>query len=221
MDISEICYDMYKEEDSRRFFELTKSGVLAIFVYDKMLYKGGAREWIDEKSHLVRPEFKDGVIFAPECVFARLSGGRVEKNEIFVKDKCLKFAAGDKKYTLSGKEHEFATAPYSRHGHTYLPLKESAEALGLGAVLLYDGRLCVFGDSDVISTLAAEARKNPAIGFAGADTVIGEYETAHFTSADFKAAKDKWRELLVSTPEKIDLSDTVLKKKILSVFGKS
>ena len=214
MEISEFYYDMYTEEDALRFKELTESGVLAVFVYDKMIYTGAKREWIDAKSHLVRPEFKEGVIFAPECVFARLGGGRVEKNEIFAGEKSLKFREGEKSYTVGNKALEFSIAPYSRHDHTYLPLKESAEALGLGAVLLYDGRLCVFGDIDTVSALAMEARKNPAIGFAGADEVIGEYETEHFTSDDFKAAKDKWRELLVSTPEKIDLSDAVLKEKI-------
>ena len=167
MDIREICYDTYSEQDAISFKELTKSGVLAVFVYDKMIYTGTGREWIDAKSYLVRPEFKNGAIFAPECVFSRLSGGRVEKNAVFSGDKCLNFSVGDKKFTVGKEKGEFSIAPYIRHGHTYLPLEESANALGLGATLLYDGRLCVFGDADTVSTLAKEARKNPAIGFAG------------------------------------------------------
>ncbi len=217
MNLLDICFDAYEQKDLNAFEELTKKNSVAVFVYNKHVYKSGDVFDIDKENYRVRPEFRKGVLLAPVSVFEHINGGRVEKNTLFVGENRLEYTVGKKVCAKNGESLEFSTAPFSRFGHDYLPLIEAARALGLGAVGLYENRLCVLGDAATIDTLAAEARKNPAIEFAGGAAVVGEYDTERFTSEDFKIAKDKWRELLVSTPEKMDLTDPVLAEKIREI----
>lgn len=217
LDLADICPDSYTDEDLCAFKSLTEENVVSVFVYNKHVLSSGSLSDIDGDNYLVRPEYRGDALFAPICVFERLAGGRVEKNAVFFGDVCLKFEENSRKYTVRGESGEFSGEVFSRFGHCYLPLVESAEALGLSAVLLFEGRLAVFGEGEKIAAISAAVRKNPAIEYAGGAAVIGEYSTDTLTSEDFKKAKDKWRESLVSIPEKIDLSDPILAKKISDI----
>ncbi len=211
--LDEVCLDAFTSEDVSEFRTLAKN-VTAVFIYNKNVLTGGKECQIDSDNFKVRTEMRCGVSVAPVSVFECVDGGRVEKSAISVGKKTLSFKKNSKKYTVSGKTGVFSVAPFSYLGHTYVPVAECALALGLSTLLLYGDRLTVFGSKSDISAIKAAIKKNPALEFAGGRAVIGEYDATKFTSADYKAAKDKWRESLVASPELIDTSDALLMEKI-------
>ena len=214
MDIQDICFDSYTEEDIAAFKRLTLGNTVSVFVYNKHVYFDGKTQDIDAGNYRVKPEFRSGVLLTPVSVFAHLSGASVDGGRITVDGRTVEAFPDSSEYLVNGVKHSFSRVAFLRFNTLYVPAIEVAEALGLGAVGLYENRLCVIGDKDRILTLSAEARKNQGIEFAGGAVVIGEYDPDSFTSEDFKAAKDKWRALLVSTPENIDTNDPVLLEKL-------
>ena len=161
--LEDVTLDSYTEADLAEFEALIAGGVAAVFIYNNHILSGGKRFDIDEEDYRVRPEFKDGMMYVPECVFERLDGGRVEKNTVFVGENALKYEAGGRKYTAQDLSGEFSGEAYSRFGHVYLPLAEAAAALGLSSVALYEGRLAVFGAAETVVRVRDAARSNPAL----------------------------------------------------------
>ena len=95
-------------------------------------------------------------------------------------------------------------------GITYVPLKRGAESLGKSVGIFYDGRLAVVGTPAIIR----EISESEALVTAAAYAVFGEYDPYKFTPEDYKVAREKWRRLLVGTPETVDLSDPTVKAKV-------
>lgn len=217
MDIKNICYDSYTDDDVKEFERLTAKDVFAVLIYNRHVYSYGKNTNIDDNNYLVRPEIRQNTVFAPASAFAALTGACVNDRSITVGNMTLEFKADNVAYKLNGRDGSFSHKPYSHLAHVYLPLIEAADILGLGGASLNDGRLTVVGDRSKIEKIVTQARKTPGIEFAGSMVVNGEYNTDSFTSADFKAAKDKWRELLVSTPERLDLCDPFVVEKITAI----
>ena len=216
-----ICLDAYTKEDVEAFREAMLGNAAAVFVYNKNAYSGGMTEQIDKDNYKVRPEYRCGTLLAPVLVFLRIKGATVTENSITLGTKTLTFEAGSTAYKLDGKAAEFTTAPFKKFGHTFVPVLDTAEVLGLSSRTLYQNRLVVFGEKGVIEKLDAAIAANPAVEFAGGGAVIGEYDATKFTSADFKMAKDKWRLSLAASPELLDLSDPTLAEKIATISNKA
>lgn len=215
--MSEICPESYTPCELKEFRSLTERGVLALFIYNKNIYYEGRNFQIDSDNCKVRTEIRSGISFAPVSVFTSYDGGKCVGNSVCIGGNVLNFKAGCKNYTVNGKDGEFASAPFELYGHTYVPVIEVAEALGLASASYYHGRLTVIGDKEAVGRLDVAVKKNRALEDAGAAAVVGMYDAEKFTHEDFVIAKDKWRQYLVASPETIDTTDAGMMAKVNSI----
>ncbi len=170
----------YKNCDSEEFLSLSRSGAAALFLYSDKVLVNGEHTYLNEGRVIA----KSGVIYAPVSLFTDILGINSEKVD-----------------TSFG---------VSYNGATYLPVLETARALGYLAESYYQDRLIVIGGSEHIAAMNA----NPRLEEAGAYAVFGSYDASRFTSADYKLAKDEWRLRLVGSSELNDLSDSTIAGKI-------
>lgn len=215
INMEDICLDEYTSEDMEKFISHAKD-VLVLFIYNKNRLYNGCRCQIDEGNSKVRTELRSGISFAPVSVLSAMDGCTAEGCSVTYGANTLVFAAGNTEYTLNGDVHSFTAAPFEMYGHTYIPVKEAAEALGLTGYVYYDSRLTVIGPKNAADAFNAAVADNPALVYAGADAVIGEYDAYKFTHEDYMAAKDKWRKYLVGTPDTIDTNDPIMMDKVNS-----
>ncbi len=85
----------------------------------------------------------------------------------------------------------------------YLPLVRTCEELGLFVRTYNDGLLAVIGGK----LIDEEIEKKPRLIYAGGYATLGKYDASKFTSEDFAAAKKKWRESIVGSPQ---INDTAI-----------
>jgi len=206
VNMSPLPDDVYTRADTALYQDLSRKDVLTLFVYNQHLYFDGERKFIDENSSQVRTEMRRNTVVAPLTVFSFFEGIRVNGS-------CV--VCGDKTVDLG--ECDFHIAPFEHLGHLYVPVKETAETLGLCAVCAYLDRVVAIGREEKIKEISDAFRKNENLAVAAADLVIGKYDARNFTSADFQTARKKWRKSLVGTPETIDIHDEDIQKKLAAI----
>lgn len=149
VNMSPLPDDVYTRADTALYQDLSRKDVLTLFVYNQHLYFDGERKFIDENSSQVRTEMRRNTVVAPLTVFSFFEGIRVNGS-------CV--VCGDKTVDLG--ECDFHIAPFEHLGHLYVPVKETAETLGLCAVCAYLGRVVAIGREEKIKEISDAFRKN-------------------------------------------------------------
>lgn len=195
--------DIYTAEDLELYKKLSRKDVLTLLIYNKNLYFAGESRPIDHSNPKVRTEMRGGTTVAPLKVFTLFEGVKLSENVL---------TYGEKKVEI--ERSGFTVPPFTYLEHSYVPLAETAEALGLKATSFYQGRLTVIGKETEADKIFEAINKNPNLAAAGADFVTGKYDAYKFTHEDYKTARDKWRKCLVGSRETIDMNDEGMVKKI-------
>ena len=214
VNMEEYQFDAFMPEDAELFAKITEKGTISLFIYNKNVYCNGKNTQIDPNNYKVRTELRSNISVAPIEVFGLLNDLEIAENTITFNGKTLSFEIGNKEFKTNKTDGMFTVAPFIWLGHVYVPVAETANALGLSAGSYYKNRLTVIGSKEVIDELDAAAKNNPAIEEAGARAVVGQYDAYQFTHEDYVMAKDNWRKFLVGTPETIDMNDEGMRKKV-------
>ncbi|MBP3322690.1 MAG: hypothetical protein J6M16_00695 [Clostridia bacterium] len=198
--------EVFTREDTNLYEKLSKNNVLTLFIYNKNLYFNNKSRLIDLSNPKVRTEMRRDTAVAPLSVFGlldnvTLNGSKISYNEI----------------TLDLNKTVFSVKPFDYLGHLYVPLKETAEALGLSTAIAYNGRVTVIGNEAEIKAITEAFKENENLPIAAADLVIGKYDAYKFKPEDFKATRDKWRRSILGTKETIDTSDEGIKTKLKAI----
>ena len=184
-------YSNHTPAHETAFLELTAGGAAAVLIYSDNIAAGGTVHRYDGSG--VRTVAVGGVIMVPVEFFVRFFGAAYENGVL---------SRGGASYS--------AADPYVKDGVTYLPVVAAADALGLAAKTYYENRFAVVGTADDIARLDGDA----ALVSAGTYAILGTYDAAQFTAADYRVAKDNWRRKLVGTPEINDRSNPAVDSKI-------
>ena len=203
--MAEVPKDIFTPKDTKKFNDITKN-TLTLFIYNKNLLFKSERKVIDESNLKVRTELRKDIAVAPVEVLALFDGVEIKENIIKRNE-----------YTVDLNKCNFTIAPFMHFGKLYVPIIETAKALGLDGDVFYKNRLIIIGEKEDIKNAGEIINKNPNIAVAGADELIGKYDAYKFTHEDFIVAKNKWREYLVGTPETINLNDEGMQKKLKAI----
>ena len=158
---------------------------------------------------------ESGAVFAFAYAETFLSGGVVKgyKNDgeraVFFGDELFAPVSFFAELSCTDPESVGKLCRESR-GVRYAPVKRTAEAMGLSVGIFYNGRLAVIGGASTVREMSESEELVNAAAYA----VFGEYDPYKFVSDDYKAARDKWRRLLVGSPETLDLENDAVKAKV-------
>lgn len=197
-------YMLYDELSANRFTEMSRGGAIAVFVYSPNILVGGERVKYDDGDRSVRTISNDGEIYVPLSFFEKALSAELSIDEDIV--------------TVALGENTYKAKPYMSYSKSYLSLSSVAKALGLCYKTYYSGRLGVIASDADISALDTDEK----LAEAGAYCVLGKYDPYSFTASDYKAARTKWKRLLVGSPEMNDKNNPVIREKIdsLSAYAK-
>lgn len=192
-------YKLYDELSASRFTEMSCGGAIAVFIYSPNIFLSGKRVRYDEGDRSTKTILIDGEIYVPTLFFEKALSCKVASlGEFIVVEK------GDISYKA---------VPYTSYGKNYLSIRAVAEALGLNYKSYYSGRLGVIGSDADLSALDNDEE----LVTAGAYVTLGTYDPYSFTPDDYLAARQKWKKLLVGSPEINDMTNPVIKSKIDSL----
>jgi len=183
----------------------SKKGITSIFVYSPTVLKNGNLCYFDEKNKNVRAIMNKGQTFVPISFFADFLGLGVEETDETVKV-CSESACFTAK---KGKSNCFV---YS-NGTTYLPAIEVAKALGISCRALDDDKLTVFAEKEILDEIERDVELQVSASYA----TLGKYDASKFTKEDFEIVKNKWRRVLVGSPEINDASDPDMQEKLNNI----
>ena len=210
-------YSNFTKNDEIEFLELTKSGLLATFIYSKNVVANGCVKRYSDNDSSIRTIAISDVIFVPVSLFTDFLGAKLQKHgdtfTLSSNEFELSVVPGDASYYLDGKKALFEKAPILKSEVLYLPAVSASRALGYFANVYYDGRLFAVGNKEVIERLES----SPSLANAGGYVVFGDYDASVFTPADYKAARIRWRERLVGSEKINDLENPTVIAKINKV----
>lgn len=206
VNMAKVPDDVFGIKETEQYKKLNSKNVLTLFIYNKNYYFNGENKQIDENNFKVRTEMRGGISVAPVCVFENLDGVKYENGILYYNG-----------ISVDLKNYSFSLTPFMHSGHLYVPVKETANALGLKAISGYKDRLTVIGTEKEVEAIENAFKENENLAVAAASLVVGKYDAYQFTHDDFKAAKDKWRKSIVGSPETIDLNDEGMKNKLKSI----
>ncbi len=220
VNMEDYKFDSFTDEDYQLFNNIT-TDTIALFIYNKNIYFNGKTVQIDPQNYKVRTELRKNITVAPIDVFGYLSCAEISENTIILNGISLTFEIENNEFKANDKVGVFTIAPFIYLGHIYVPISETATALGLSVGCYYHNRLTVIGSNEAIEKLNNETKKNPKLEEAGARAVVGKYDAYKFTHDDFVKTKDKWREFLLGTPETIDTNDADIMEKVNAVADRA
>ena len=129
----------YTEKETEKILEMTRRGLVGIFLYCKNVLSDGKLARFDTEKP-VRAEGKGGKIYAPVSFFKTYLG--LEPNLEKCKDK------------------------FTKNGVEYLPAVEYARECGLCADYFYERRLVLIGDEEMLSEVRADEVLEEAASYA-------------------------------------------------------
>lgn len=147
----------------------------------------------------------EGVSFAPTGFFSKVLGAEVSVQasqiSIQLSGHSLTATVGQKNYTVDGEPRTFSATPLAEDGIVYLPLAESAVALG--KLVKTNGMTTAIGAGEQVGAIFADEKKTE-----NAEIMLnaGDGSEKEITAEDWRELKDKWREYLVGDENK-DLED--------------
>jgi len=175
---------------------------MAFYAFSRNVLINGELRPLDPGRPTAKAVLNDGVLMVP-CAFFSLIGAvsrQGAKVTITSGSKTVTLRQGKAEALAGGETIALSAAPRREKGALYLPLIDTANALDLPAKQWE--LLAVIGSSDEINRLDRDeaARRELAQG------VLGIYNAASFTRADFAKARAAWRENLCGSPKINDLS---------------
>ncbi len=187
-------YSNFTAEDEKRFIEFTKRGVTAIYIYTNKLVSNGERAVYDKNDAKVRTVAYSGVMYAPVSLFVDFLGAEYKK-------RCgrASLVLGDKKISVCYEKKE-----------GYLPVVETASALGLYSKVLSDGSFVVIGAKEDLD----EFEKDEMLVAAAPYALFGDYDTSSFTDEDYEAVCKKYHDKLVGNEKTNDINNPNVRLKI-------
>lgn len=204
----------FTADDEKAFLELIKKGAASAFIYSNNVCHNGDLSKYDEGDRSVRTIAISDIVLVPTVFFTKFLGVSEAKSadDITLKNgkHTITFSPDKLTYKCCSGEKEFKVAPTAAETVTYIPVMDAAQALGFSAGSYYENRMVVVGKKEVIDALDASSK----LCEVGAYVIFGEYDATKFTSADFKAARLKWKEQLVGNPEINDLKNPTIAGKI-------
>lgn len=180
----------------------SKKGVTSIFIYSPTVLKNGSIYYYNENDKTVRAIMNKGKTFVPVSFFADFLGLGVEETDETVK-------VSSESSCFTAKKGEAYCFVYS-NGATYLPAIEVANALGISCRALDDDKLTVFAKKEILDEIERDVELLVSASYA----TLGKYDASKFTKEDFELVKNKWRTVLVGSPEINDLSDPDMLEKL-------
>ncbi|MBR2467224.1 MAG: hypothetical protein IKB38_09905 [Clostridia bacterium] len=183
--MSETPILRYTETDRGLFLRTVGNGAKAVFLYSGNVLSDGK---LQKYSNGARTVAYGGELYVPCELFTRFLGAECDAEKA-----ALVTGTGEYRYRDDAKEKD---------GTVYLPAEAACGALGISA-RIYDKKLLVIADDDVLSALSSDAELLNSAMY----TVTGEYSTDRLTSADFTQIKNKWRKILVGDASTNDSSD--------------
>lgn len=195
----------------------SKKGITATFIYSPNILKNGSLITYDPDDKSLKAIRKNGETYLPECFFKVFEDVCVEKNE-----KYLSICRADKRVICRLSDDDatsFQNATFltdqaeNKFGHIYLPAIKTALALGIECRAFDDGKLTVFAKKELLDEIELDTELQVSASYA----VIGKYDASKFTHQDFENVKNKWRKVLVGSPEINDPSDPDMKEKLKNI----
>ena len=190
-------YDGFTVDDEKRFLELTKKGMTAIFIYTNRLIHNGENTVYNEDDISERAIAIGGDVYAPVSLFTKFIGAEYKK-------RCGKV-------TLTLGDKSFSCKDSAKVG--YLPVEEACAALGLASKKFCENKFLIIGNEEDLLELA----KDEVLVTAGSYVVFGDYEPEKFTAEDYELVAKRYHDKLVGNEEIIDLNNPNVQKKLETV----
>ncbi len=192
----------------------SKKGAVSIFIYSAKVMKNGTLSFFDDESRKVRAIQKAGETYVPAVFFEKFLGLELEQSQCGVRisngKKTLEAKVNKSSFAVDGIIGNFASPVQVKDGHKYLPAIRVAEQLGISCRGFEQGRLTVFASEKILDEIDRDTELLVSAIYA----TLGKYDASKFTKEDFDAVKDKWRTVLVGSPEMNDTSDPELREKL-------
>ncbi len=197
----------------------------AAIVYEenpKTLYHGELKALCEADTTKASIE-RNGAPFVPVSYFADYLGCTTEKISQFSPSagesertgtgvkitfdgKEIQAMAGEKQYIVNGETKEFTQPPESVNETLYLPLGETAAALG--KCVVQKNKLTAVSDSESVYALANSRRMSD---FAAYMIHYTEFDISTVTDEDLKQLRQNWRQNLIGTEDN-DLTNPYIKE---------
>lgn len=175
-------------------FDAATANALCFHSYCGRVRQNGRTKPIIKDRPEVKAILKNDAIAAPvDVIREHFSGNVLETDGVYtvsLADKCLTLRTDSASCTNNGREMSLSVAPFTENGLLYVSLTEVMTHLGIPNET-FDG-LFIAGRAD-FKTL----RKTPDAVAAGAYAVCSVSFPKSTSEKDFKAARDRWRSLLV------------------------
>ncbi len=189
-------FDGFTREDEQRFLDLTRDGVIGIFIYTDKLVVNGVRKTYSADRTVVF----SGEIYAPVSLF-----------EEFLDVACTECDNG---VTLEfGGKKTFAS--YEKGGK-YLPVEKICGELEIYTKSFAENSFLLIGNKQVIDAVAADE----VLAKAGPYALFGDYDASGFTDEDYEAVAKNFHDKLVGTEKTNDMSNPLVQDKIRSINEK-
>jgi len=220
-------------EEFRIKFENANKGAVA--VYDQSanaLSNGSLVPLLKSDSSAIAYE-KNGELFVPAEFFSEHFGCKVTKDAEFsiTKDdgasvtlskqtKGHKITSGDhtvyvaaksSEYLADGEVKLFASAPELTGKEMYVPLSQTAKALGKYAVT--KGKLCVVSESEDVYAIGNSRQMSDLISYMVSYVPV---DVSSITQADFNQLRANWKRYLIGS-ENQDLTNSYIKARVDSI----
>lgn len=183
----------------------SKKGVTSIFIYSPAVLKNGESYYYDEGNKNIRAIMNKGKTFVPVSFFADFLGLSVEETEKTV-------TISSSSATITENKGTPNCFVYS-NGVTYLPAIDIAKAMGISCRALDDDKLTVFAEKALLDEIERDVELQVSASYA----TLGKYDASKFTKDDFETVKDKWRRVLIGSPEINDASDPDMSEKLVNI----
>ncbi len=190
-----LDYKFYDEGGAQRFRDMTKRGLVSLFLYSDRIYTNGEGKTLCDGERTLRLIAKGGIMYAPIFLFESLFGAKA-------------VYSGDNA-NISLGELSFCDKVLVDNDIAYINPIACARALSIPSGLFYENRLLAFASEEVLSEFASDKEAIVAAAY----LTVGEYDPYSLTSEDYKKARAKWRETIVGSPEINDLSNPSIAEK--------
>ena len=206
---SKLC----TREDEKKFSALTQNAAI-LFNRNKHVYQNGTVSLLDENDFNAKTVVYDGVPMVPAAFFEKYFGGTAAVSgntaEISLNGKTVKASADNAEYTADGEAKSFSAAPRIYREIFFVPVTETANALGLNAETF--GSLTVIAAADVIEKI----KESDAYCAIAADRITNTFDANTVTDEDFDELRQRAKEFYVGD-ETIDLTNPYMKKMVSAV----
>ena len=186
-------FDGFAREDEKRFLDLTREGVAALFIYTDKLVVNGERKTYEKDRTVVF----SGEIYAPVSLFSEFLGVSCAESE------------GGVTLEFCGKR----TASAYEKGEKYLPVRKICAELGIYTKSLAENSFLLVGNKEAIDEICADE----VLVKAGPYALFGDYDASGFTDEDYEAVAKNFHDRLVGNEKTNDITNPLVAEKIKAI----